>query len=318
MRDAYPRRLCSRAIIGFVLGKFWRKRSPRGGVSILADDRERRLLARAFRELAGTGNGVIYDLPNALRPERIPGSVFLRGSPAWRTYLDAREQADTGQPAILFAARAMENEERSLVVDWGTSYPNTFFLLEPRDGETDLTDSDNDAARRMKQAVDATLPVMHGESSQADGWTRDTPLGELLRDLFGTWVYWSGPEPYGQIEEVPLVLHGPEETIWGELLAEVERRFPQQMFDRALAYVNDWERELLGGPVPRARSVFRTRLGMPIVSDPRCVDRALRRLVNEGRISVVGATLPGRPVFGQGRPVPDEVSDEEFTRFEMR
>ena len=105
-------------------------------------------------------------------------------------------------------------------------------------------------------------------------------------------------KPQGQIE-VPLLLQGPEETIRGELLAEVERRFPQHMFDRALAYVNDWERELLGGPVPRARSVFRT-LGMPIVSDPRCVDRALRRLVNEGRISVVGATLPGRPVFGQG------------------
>lgn len=298
--------------------RFWRKRRAPAGPSIFGDDRERELVARAFREFAGTGNGVIYDLPPRLRPERIPGSIFLRGSTEWRAFLDAREQADTGQPAILFSARKLQNLERSLVVDWGTSYPNTFFLLEPRSPETDLTDPSNPAAIRIRRAAAAALHDTHSEEAAREGWTSGTELGDVLRELYGTWVYWSGPEPYGSIEEVPLVLQGPEETVWSELLAELERRFPQQMFDRALAYVNDWERELLGGPVPRARSVFWTRLGMPIVSDPKRVDRALRRLVNEGRISVIGATLPGKPVFGQGRPIPDEVSDEEFSRFVMR
>jgi hypothetical protein len=305
-------------MIGLVWSWPWRKASVTRGMASLSGDRERVLVARAFRELAGTGNGVIYDLPPGLKPEPIPGSVFLRGSPGWRAYLDAREQADTGQPAILFSLRVLDREERGLVVDWGTTYPNTFFLIEPRDPNSDLTDPANDNARKLKEAVEATEALANARALQGEGWTRGTPLGATLRELFGTWVYWSGPEPYGQIEEVAVRLRRSDETIWGALLAELERRFPQQEFDRALAYVNDWERELLGGPVPRARSVFRTRLGMPIVSDPRCVDRALRRLVNEGRISVVGETRPGRPVFGQGRPVPEDVSDEEFTAFSMR
>lgn len=282
------------------------------------DKRKRRLVTRAFREIAGTNNGVVYDVPRASRPHVIPDSIFVRGSPAWRSYLDAREQADIGQPAILFALRVLDDDERNLAVDWGTTYPNTFFLVEPHDSGCDLSDPANPFTHRINEAIASTLQLAPPEGKVPEGWTTDTPLGRLLRELFGTWVYWIGPQPYREIQQVPLRLHHPGDTLWATLMPELEARFPQPVFDRALAYLNDWERELLGGPVPRARSVFRTRLGMPILADSRCVDRALRRLVNEGRITVVGTTLPGHPVFGLERPVPEEISDEEFAGFLMR
>jgi hypothetical protein len=283
---------------------------------LLRDNRRGRLATRALRDLAGTNNGVVYDLPRSEKPAPIPGSIFVRGTASWRQYLDAREQADSGQPAILFALRPLDNEERNLVVDWGTTYPNTFFLIEPEDWRCDLTDPETSFSRDLDEAIEQTLRIAPPEAHIVDGWTRATPLGRLLGELFGRWVYWSGPAPYGQIQEVPLDLtHG--ETVWGEILNELTERFPQVAYDRALAYLNDWERELLGGPLPRAQSVFRTRLGMPILRDPRDVDRAVRRLVNEGRMSVIGATLPGKPIFGRGRPVPEEISEDEFARFLM-
>lgn len=295
-----------------------RERSSALEAAVLTDDRQGRLVAQAFRELAGTTNGVIYDLPRALKPQPTHGSIFLHASPAWRSYLDARQQVDTGQPAILFALRALDDEERNLAVDWGATYPNTFFLVEPHERECDLTDPTNRFSRRLNDALAATLRIAAPGPNMPEGWTRTTPLGERLRDLFGTWVYWSGPPPDGETQQVPLEVSGDDDSLWTRVLSELTERFPQQAFDRALAYVNDLERELLGGPVPRARSVFRTRLGMPILRDTRCVDRALRKLVNEGRITVVAPSLPGRPIFGRGRPVPDEISDEEFTGFVMR
>jgi hypothetical protein len=283
-----------------------------------SDQRARSLVTRAFQEIAGTTNGVVYNVPSGARPHPVPGSIFVRGSGAWRSYLDARELADTGQPAVLFAFRVLDAEERGLAVDWGTTYPNTFFLVEPHDGDCDLSDPANRFTRRINDAVEVTLRMMPPDEHLPEGWTRATPLGELLREIFGTWVYWDGPEPYGQVHEVPLALAEADQTIWAQLLTELNERFPQPAFDRALAYVNDWERELLGGPVPRARSVFRTRLGMPILRDPSCVDRALRRLVNEGRMSVVAPSLPGHPVFDRNHPVPDDISDEQFASFLMR
>ena len=294
-----------------------RQRTPRAPLPS-EDKRSGRLITRAFREFAGTNNGVVYDVPRDSRPEAIPDSIFVRGSPAWRSYLDARELADVGQPAILFALRVLDDPERNLAVDWGTTYPNTFFLVEPHDRSCDLSDPANRFTQRVNDAIKATLRLAPADTKMPDGWTNATPLGSVLREIFGTWVYWIGPQPYREIQHVELTLRSAEDTLWGTLQPELDARFPQPVFDRALAYVNDWERELLGGPVTRARSVFRTRLGMPILADSRCVDRALRRLVNEGRITVVGTTLPGHPVFGRERPVPEEISDEEFAGFLMR
>jgi hypothetical protein len=56
---------------------------------------------------------------------------------------------------------------------------------------------------------------------------------------------------------------------------------------------------------------------MPILRDPRCADHALRRLANHGEMSIIATSLPGIPVFGHGRPVPDEITDEEFSQFLM-
>lgn len=276
------------------------------------------MVTRAFRNLAGTANGVVYDVPLASRPAPIPGSIFVRGSREWRNYLAAREQADVGQPAVLFALRPLDREERSLAVDWGATYPNTFFLIEPVDRRCDLSDPSNEFTLRLHDAVGSMLRSPSGEQRLLNHGSGTNPLDSLLRTVFGTWVYWNGPQPYGKVHEVELDLSAPGTTVWTRLVDELNERFPQPSFDRALAYVNDWERELLGGPVQRARSVFRTRLGMPILRDPCCVDRALRKLVNEGRISVVAPSLPGRPIFGRDRPVPEDVSDEEFAGFLMR
>ena len=299
-------------------GAVWRLRRRRASAefAFAADVRARRLVSAAFRDLAGTQNGVVYDVPLRDRPEPLPGSIFLRGSAAWRAYLVARQQIDTGQPAVLFALRSLGPIERKLAVDWGATYPNTFFLVEPHDPACDLTDASNPFTHRLIAAIEATNHTLPPQSA-SPAWSLATPVGRALREMFGAWVYWNGPEPYTEVREVPLRLATTSATVWQLILDELVDRFPQGAYDRALAYVNDWERELLGGPIARARSVFRTRLGMPILRDPRCVDRAIRRLVNEGRMTVVAASLPGRPVFGNGRPVPDEISEEEFADFLM-
>ena len=50
-----------------------------------------------------------------------------------------------------------------------------------------------------------------------------------------------------------------------------------------------------------------------VLHDDRAVDRAVRHLVNLGRMSV---TSGGRDalVFGPDHPVPDDLPDEEFER----
>jgi hypothetical protein len=285
--------------------------------ALVVEERRRALFMRGLQELAGTSNGVIYDLPRNLRPEPIPGSLFLRGTTAWREYLDAREQVDTGEPAIIIAMRALDDDERELVVDWGTTYANMFMLVEPSPADCDLTDPDNVRARQLSDALEATLQRVGGRADAlGDGWTRSTPLGFMLREFFGTWIYWDAPLPEGTVRSVRLDLANAQDTLWSRLQPELNGRFPQTMFDRALAQLHHWERELFGGPVPRARSVFRTRLGLPILRDAHCADRALRHLVNEGRVTVVGFP-PQSLQFGPGRPVPDEMTDEEFAQLVM-
>jgi hypothetical protein len=98
------------------------------------------------------------------------------------------------------------------------------------------------------------------------------------------------------------------------LYEELTRRAAQTAFDHELVRLHLHEGELLRGPVPRARSVFRTRLGMPVLLDVFAPDRGLRKLVDRGRL-VVAASVPGsRVLYGGGRPVPLSVSDEEFAK----
>jgi hypothetical protein len=295
----------------------FRRPAARVDAALVAEERRRGLLMRGLRELAGTTNGVVYDVPRNLRPEPLPGSLFLRSTAAWRSYLEAREQVDTGEPAIILALRPLDDEERELAVDWGTTYANMFMLVEPSWADCDLTDPANARARMVQAALDATLlRLPANEADVPEGWTRTTPLGLILRECFGTWVYWDAPLPEGVTRRVRLELAAPTDTLWQRLQGELHGRFPQDTFDSTLAYLHFWERELFGGPVPRARSVFRTRLGLPILRDVRCVDRALRRLVNQGAVTVVGAA-PDGVLFGPGHPVPDEMSDEQFAQLVM-
>lgn len=276
------------------------------------------LIARGLRDVAGSARGVVYDIPREHRPRRIPGSpVYLTETPEWRGYVHARRAVDTGELVVLLALRVLDDEERYLAVDWGASYANCFLLVEPRDPACDLTDVANSFARELREAAAASLAFTPEYDGPEDSGTRATPLGAFLRSVYGTWVYWSAPPPRGSAREVTLALNGPNDTVAGRLLAEMGERFPQESFDRALEYVSYWEMELMGGPVPRARSVFRTRLGLPILRDPYCADHAVRRLVNQGRTRISAPPPRRHPIYGPGNPVPDELTDEEFASYMM-
>ncbi|MFA7248853.1 MAG: hypothetical protein WC273_04410 [Dehalococcoidia bacterium] len=277
-------------------------------------DPRRRLLAAAFHQLAGTARAVVYEVPHPLRPRAVTGSIFPRSTAPWRGFLDAREAVDTGEPTVLVSLRVLDDEERHLAVDWGTTYPNTFLLVEPHDYRCDLSDPDNPFARRLAATVDA-LAVAPGRGARPRAPGR-SPLDRLLREMFGTWRYWPATERSGMTRGRRLELRDGRATIWSSLLPELVERFPQAAFDRALRRLLASDRELFAGPVPRARSVFRTRLGLPFLHDARYVDRAVRRLVNAGALSVVAAP-PRRATFGPGRPVPDGIPEEDFERFVM-
>ena len=281
-------------------------------------DRRDTVLLEALRDLAGGTRGVIYDVPVVERPRATRGSIFVRGGDAWRRFLDSREAVDAGDPTLLISLRVLDEDERHLVVDWGTTYANTFLLVEPRDWRCDLTDPENAYRERLEEAIDGSVRLAPpDEGASTAGWTRSTPIGTLLHGVYGVWRYWTVPTRRGSTRSIPLDLRGEGDTIWERLQPILEERFPEAMFDRALARLRASDRELLGGPVTRARSVFRSRLGLPVVHEVGSVDRAVRRLVNAGGMRVMAPSLPGRPIFGAGRPVPAEVTDEEFSRFVM-
>jgi hypothetical protein len=274
---------------------------------------ERRLQRRALRELAGFERGLLYDVPYAQAP-RPRTVVYVDGSPAWRRYLAAREQFDDGRLTMLLALRPLGAVERTLVVDWGTTYANTFLLVEPRDQTCDLTDGANPVQRRLDEMARALLRCHALDEDAAEPWTRRTPLGEALRQIFGVWVFWSAPLPHGRIRRVPLTLLTPNDTLAGRLLPALRAEFSQERFDAALAVLVERERELFRRSVACARIPFRTRLGLPMLHDPYCVDRAIRRLVNEGRLTVRDGAAGGALYRGPERPVPDAMTDAEFER----
>jgi hypothetical protein len=273
------------------------------------------LVLRGLQELAGLDRGVIYDVPLAEAPQPLrAGSIYVHGSPAWQRYLAVRRQLDTGETTFLLALRPLDEVERLLVVDWGTSYANAFLLVEPRQTGCDLTLADNRVRRALEQAARALLKTPSFDSA-TPGATRSTPLGELLRGLYGTWTYWSGPREARQVHRVDLAATAPEETLAGLIARHLPVRFPQGAFDRTVAELYNTERELFNGTVARARTPFRSRLGLPVLHEPRYVDRAMRRLVNEGRAIVYQRDENSYTRYGHGRPVPPAMPEEEFERF---
>lgn len=278
-----------------------------------------RLVLRALFEMGGFDRGVLYDLPPEAAPRSMPGSrVFLRGSPAWRRFLMAREQVDDGMLTLLLALRSLPDGERRLVVDWGNSFANAFMLVEPRDPTCDLTDPAHAARRALEDAAGFLLRGHGPDEESARAWTRDTSLGALVRQTFGVWRVWTGTARGATVDCVPLELAKPQDTLRDRLLPAMAARFPQALFDDALAGLYERERELFGGPVVRARIPFLTRLGLPVPYDPRRVDYALRRMVNEGRAWVFEQG-PDPPFYhGPQRPVPERMTDAEFERLVLR
>ena len=278
---------------------------------------EERILLRALQDLAGAARGVIYDVSRADRPLRLPLSpVYLEGSASWRRFLRTRRALDDGHLTLLLSLRQLPEDERRLVVDWGTAHANTFLLVEPSEPGCDLTDARSPTALELRDLSRQAARVEPDEGGQHEPWTARTPLGERLRELYGRWIWWDEPLPHGRSQEEPLRLTGPSDTLSVHLLPLLYERFPQQSFDVALAELQASERELFGGEVATARSVFRTRLGLPVLHDARAADRAVRQLVNLGRMSVTTGG-PDARVFGPGRPVPDDMPDEAFERLLM-
>jgi hypothetical protein len=276
-----------------------------------------RLVLRGLRELSGFDRGVLYDVPADQAPARLPGTpVYLRGSPAWQAFLRAREMMDTGELTLLLALRGLGDVERMLAVDWGTTYANAFLYVEPRDPLCDLTDPDNRVRRSLEAAARALLRHHDPDEAPHDPWTRRTPLGDLLRRAYGAWVTWREVSAgWADEERIDLVAAGPEETLAEQMLPRLRARFPQPVFDATLARLLEHEAELFAGrPVARARMPFLTRLGLPVLHDPRCADRALRRLVNEGRAWVYGQGPDAVSYHGPDRPIPAHMTDDEFER----
>lgn len=275
----------------------------------------RTALVGALQKVAGSARGVIYDVPASQRPvQRSRNAMSVAGSPAWAEYLNVRRRIDDGALTIVLSLRVLDSDERRLAIDWGSTYANSLLLVEPRERDCDLTDPAN-AHYRALHAILAALP--RDADGVSDSSSHETALGRFLRESYGRWVYWPSPGLDSEPQEVLLDLRDQRDTIALRLLRELPQRFPQSRFDRSMAFLHFWERELFGGPVPRARSVFRTRLGLPILYDPYCADRAVRRLVNQGRMTVVGPARVPHLRFGFGSAIPDSMPDEEFEKLVM-
>lgn len=276
---------------------------------------ERRLLLRALRELAGFERGVYYDVPAAEAPAPLHGSpIFLHGSAAWYSYLYARRQIDRGLPAAVLALRPLSPQERLLAIDWGSTFANTFYLIEPSDAACDLTDPANAVYCALDAAARELLVTRQPEDRPEERWTAGTELGRQIRQVYGVWIYWTLAREQRRSHAVRLAVAEPDETLWERIRPLLPQRFPQALFNRAVADLYATERELFHGPATTARMPFRTRLGLPLLHDPRRVDRALRRLVNEGRASVFALEGDALVRFGGERPIPERMSDDEFGR----
>ena len=303
-----------------VIRGLWKRRHRGSGGAIERQGpspEEERILLRALQDLAGAARGVIYDVSRADRPLRLPLSpVYLEGSASWRRFLRTRRALDDGHLTLLLSLRQLPEDERRLVVDWGTAHANTFLLVEPSEPGCDLTYTRSPTALEVRDLCRQAARSEPPEAEQHEPWTVRTPLGARLRELYGRWIWWDEPLPHGRSREEPLRLAGPSDSLSVHLLPLLYERFPQQSFDVALAELQATERELFGGEVATARSVFRTRLGLPVLHDARAADRAVRQLVNLGRMSVTTGGA-GAVVFGPGNPVPDDMPDEAFERLQM-
>lgn len=279
---------------------------------VLSRSPEGEAVLTALRKFVGFPRAVIYDVPAEQAPRPFePGSVYLRRSVAWDSYVRKRRTLDSGEFAAVIALRQLDDRERWLAVDWGSSYANTFLLIEPRRPDCDLSKSDN-AVRRELEAAARPLAQLQGERNNRSRQSCLASVDGLLRDCYGAWTYWTGDRGSLEAVRVQLEASSPNETLLTLMQRHFPVRFPQAAFDRAMTELWRTERELFSGAVWRARIPFCTRLGLPLLHEPRYADRAFRRLVNAGHANVFRRDLDGAIRFGAGWPVPAEMPEHEF------
>ncbi|MGI8554031.1 MAG: hypothetical protein ACR2PL_25085, partial [Dehalococcoidia bacterium] len=141
-----------------------------------------RAVQHAFAATMGHSRLLLYDLPSEDAPRRTSRSgISLEGSGRWLQYLANRRHFDDGRLTLLVALRRLGAEERLLAIDWGSAYANTFLLIEPSRSDVDLTDAGHPSAARVRAAAESVL-------SGSD----PAMLARVLRELYGSWVYWPG------------------------------------------------------------------------------------------------------------------------------
>ena len=135
-----------------------------------------RQLSEALQRLAGTERLLIYDVPEADAPVRSgPASPFVRGGPAWSRFVERRRNLDDGKDLnLLVSLRGLRNDERLLMVGWGTNFANSFLVIEPYDPWLDLTTPE--AIAEYARTEEAKTP------------------DALVRAAYAEWVYWVSEE----------------------------------------------------------------------------------------------------------------------------
>jgi len=255
-----------------------------------------RLLSEALLRLAGTDRLLVYDVPENEAPVRSnPASPFVSGGPAWWRFIERRRTLDNGQDLnLLVSLRGLRTEERLVVVSWGTSFANSFLLIEPYDPWLDLT---------TPESVDAF--------QDASG-KRDPD--ELVRAAYAEWIYWVQDER-GELESraASLPVGDSKATLWDSLWERLAATFSEADYLSVLTMLNLREQELFvgGREVHRAITPFLSRLGLPILYDWRHVIHGVRELVNAGLASAQDPD--NRRVYrGPMYPLPAEISDERL------
>jgi hypothetical protein len=251
-----------------------------------------------LQALCGLERGVIYSVPFAARPQPRRGYFRYRGSEEWQQFLTQREAVDIGEPAFIVSLRPLDDREAALVIDWGNTYSNAFILVQPQHADCDLSEPSNSWAKELER-------LTHEPTEVPDGSRR---IAAFLRLVYGTWICWPETDANGHTLRVPLSV-GPDETLWHRVLHEMRSMYPQAAFDAAVERLYRSDRELFHGAVAGLRSVFRTRLGLPFLYEPRMVDRGVRPLAATARVHLRAPDMRA--------PLQDDVAEELFERCEF-
>ena len=251
-------------------------------------------VAGALKRLAGTSRALIYDVSEPDAPSREqPQTPFVCGSEAWWAFVDRRRALDDGQDlTLLVSMRGLTLDERLLVVNWGTAFANAFLVIEPSDPWLDLTTQDG---------IDEFAAASGAKDADA-----------LVRNAYAEWIYWIRDEQSVLESRRATLSLDQESTLFDTLWERLPQTFPAAAFLSSLTLLQLKEAELFigGREVARAIIPFLTRLGLPIVWDPRHVITGVRQLVDAGLAWVQDPQDNWRLYRGPSEPIPAEISDE--------